>query len=232
MGISEICVQLSLTEIQAASKSILEHFVSSSGLRNIDTTHPQYAAMAVYQMCRLRKIKIQKTKLISFSHLKPSQWAVLEKSWDTWAKANPDKLLEFQTSKKAPSSSHITTEPSQGATTDSGSLLKATIAQPVEEYTVWRERVLKQAFEDLERMKTINWRTHLLPGQLNWGTRALEKIFIIIKCNSSKYMVDDTTKLNLIELQFLWREYQLKICCVFVLYRLYDGVSAKRPQTK
>lgn len=157
MGISEICVQLSLTEIQAASKSILEHFVSSSGLRNIDTTHPQYAAMAVYQMCRLRKIKIQKTKLISFSHLKPSQWAVLEKSWDTWAKANPEKLQEFQTSKKAPSSSHITAaEPSQGATTDSGSLLKAAIAQPVEEYTEWRERVLKQAFEDLERKKTVN----------------------------------------------------------------------------
>lgn len=155
MGVSEICVQLSLTEIQSASQTLLDRFVSSSGLRNIDTTHPQYAAMAVYQMCRLRKIKIQKSKLISFSHLKSSQWAVLEKSWDSWAKNNADKLQEFHIAKRTQSGSSttITAESSQGGVqTVNGTMQKTAIGQPAEEYAEWRERILKQAFEDLDRL--------------------------------------------------------------------------------
>lgn len=149
MGIAEICVQLSLTEIQAASRTIFEQFLSSSGLRNIDTSHPQYAAMAVYQMCRLKKIKIQKTKLISFSHLKSSQWSVLEKSWDTWAKSYPEKLREFQTSKKTTPSIAV-------AADDICEAKKASVTAPaatIEEYADWRERVLKKAFADLGRIR-------------------------------------------------------------------------------
>lgn len=150
MGIAEICVQLGLTEIQAASRSILDQFVSSSGLRNIDTTHPQYSAMAVYQMCRLKKIKIQKTKLISFSHLKPSQWSVLEKSWDTWAKSLPEKLREFQTSKKAAQSIPIAADDICEAKIVKIAGAATKTSTDIEEYTDWRERVLKKAFEELE----------------------------------------------------------------------------------
>lgn len=154
MGISEICVQLGVTEIQVASKSILEHFVQSSCLRNIDTTHPQYAAMAVYQMCKLKKIKIQKSKLISFSHLKSSQWALLEKSWETWSKNNKDKLTEFQVSKKGQENVSAAESVSVATCKETGSKGESQSSTAcVEPYTDWRERTLKKAFEDLENSR-------------------------------------------------------------------------------
>lgn len=154
MGVSEIAIQLNLTEIQASSQTMLDRFVSSSDLRNIDTTHPQYGAMAVYQMCRLRKIKIQKTKLISFSHLKPSQWSVLEKSWESWTKANPDKIQDFLPLKKGKSAAQSTE--TTAAASNHGEEKSEPITKIVEEYEDWKERVLKKAFEDLERQKMVH----------------------------------------------------------------------------
>lgn len=126
-------------------------------LRNVDTTHPQYAAMAVYQMCKLRKIKIQKTKLISYSHLKSSQWALLEKSWEAWAKNNTDTIQNFQLTKKGLADTR---------SIPSGDLVEsisnkenhhtAVQEKSVEEYSEWRERVLKKAFEDLERQQRVS----------------------------------------------------------------------------
>lgn len=154
MGITEICVQLSLTEIQATSGNrLLEHFVARNDMPNIDTTHPQYAAMVVYQLCRLKKIKIQKTKLISFSHLKPSQWALLEKSWDTWAKNNPDVLKEFQTSSNGAAEKKMRMNIDQPADGDGNPAKELHTGPVIEEFSIWRERILKQAFIDLERLK-------------------------------------------------------------------------------
>ena len=156
-GVQEICVQLGLTEIQDQSKSILEQFTSSSVLRNVDTTHPQYAAMAVYQMCKLRKIKIQKTKLISYSHLKSSQWALLEKSWETWAKNNADTIQKFQLTKKGLANTRSIPSGDQVESLSNKENNHITVQEKsVEEYSEWRERVLKKAFEDLERQQRVS----------------------------------------------------------------------------
>lgn len=159
IGIPEICVQLGLTEIQEACRSILEKFVNSSenGMRNIDTTHPQYASMAVYQVCRLKRIRIQKTKLISYSHLKANQWAMLEKSWESWAKANADQLREFQMTGKGLLKLDSVEE---GGATGSAAKKSATYPiaeqpQIIEEFEDWRKRVLERAFEDLEKQRTV-----------------------------------------------------------------------------
>lgn len=156
MGVSEICIQLGLTEIQTTSQTILDQFVSSSDLRNIETTHPQYAAMAVYQMCKLKKIKVQKTKFISFGHLKPSQWTLLEKSWDAWAKHNQENLKEFQVAKKSRNNtaSEATNTGKERAESTSLSAAPPPPPPPTEEYPEWRKRVLQQALEDLERLKS------------------------------------------------------------------------------
>lgn len=156
IGVAEICVHLNLIEIQAACLSLLDKYANSreNNLRNIDTKHPQYAAMAVAQMCRLRKIKVPKSKLIGFSHLKPAQWALLEKSWDTWLLENGDEILELLPNKNR--SRGLT----NGTETDHTNGLAAKqppdvllAANVIEDYEAWRERILKKAFEDIEMQR-------------------------------------------------------------------------------
>lgn len=151
IGVAEICVQLGLTEIQDACKSILDNFLNSieSGMR----AHPQYASMAVYQVCRMKRIRIQKTKLISYSHLKSNQWAMLEKTWENWAKQNADKLKEFQSTGKTLSKNKD--DPETGSSDAAGKSDKSCVTQPVEEFDDWRKRVLDKAFKDLENQRTV-----------------------------------------------------------------------------
>lgn len=86
IGINEICVQLGLNQIQNKSAELLEQYkvcvAETESAQDHDLSHPQYAAMAIYQMCLKRKMKSYKQKLISFSHLKPAQWTLLEKNWE------------------------------------------------------------------------------------------------------------------------------------------------------
>lgn len=153
IGIPEICIQLGLTEIQETCKTILNRFVSSNenGLRNIDTTHPQYASMAVYQVCKMKRIRIQKSKLISYSHLKANQWALLEKSWENWAKSNAEQLKEFQG--KSSNKERETIE--ENASADKEKNDKIHHVPVVEEYDEWRRRVLEKAFKDLENQQSV-----------------------------------------------------------------------------
>lgn len=153
VGVPEICIQLGLTEVQEASTLALNQFVENNKLRNIDTAHPQYAAMAVYQLCKIKKIRIQKNKFISISHLKPSQWTVLEKSWETWAKKNqgpgqelvaPSTKDERSNKNDIPLENGCVKDPKPKNDSDS-----------TEEFHEWRERVLAKAFVDLENQRNV-----------------------------------------------------------------------------
>lgn len=80
-SVNDICVQLSVNEVTQKSDELLALFKSVVG-KNPDADHPQYAAMAVYQACRLLGKKVSKSKLMSFSNLRAMQWQQLSQQWE------------------------------------------------------------------------------------------------------------------------------------------------------
>lgn len=80
-SVSDICVQLSLSEVTRKAEELLALFKLVVG-ENPDADHPQYAAMAVFHACRLLKKKVYKTKIMPYSNLRPSQWQQLEHQWE------------------------------------------------------------------------------------------------------------------------------------------------------
>lgn len=85
LSITEICIKLNLKNIEKIAIDTLEQFseiVQNKNL-NYDLTHPQYAAMAIYQQIRNEKnIKKIKLKLLTFCELTQSQWIQLEEIWN------------------------------------------------------------------------------------------------------------------------------------------------------
>ncbi|EDW61115.1 origin recognition complex subunit 6 [Drosophila virilis] len=80
-SVNDICVQLSLNEVSRKAEELLALF-KKVARDNPDADHPQYAAMAVFQACRLMKKKVSKPKLLPFSNLRPTQWQQLEQQWE------------------------------------------------------------------------------------------------------------------------------------------------------
>ncbi|XP_037715012.1 origin recognition complex subunit 6 [Drosophila subpulchrella] len=82
-SVNDICVQLGLNEVTRKAEELMTLFkaVAATEDTGTDTTHPQYAAMAVFQACRLLKKKVSKTKLMPFSNLRPTQFQQLEQQW-------------------------------------------------------------------------------------------------------------------------------------------------------
>lgn len=84
VGVNDICIQLSLQEVKKKADELLELYlkVVASEQADIDDTHPQYASMAVFMACKLCQKKVSKTKIMSFSNLRPTQWQQLEQRWE------------------------------------------------------------------------------------------------------------------------------------------------------
>lgn len=85
VGINDICIQLSLSQVTKKAEELLELYkkiVISEQSVDVDISHPQYAAMAVFMACKLCKQKVSKSKLIPFSNLRPTQWQHLEQRWE------------------------------------------------------------------------------------------------------------------------------------------------------
>ncbi|KAH8345585.1 hypothetical protein KR084_011556 [Drosophila pseudotakahashii] len=82
-SVNDICVQLGLNEVARKAEELMTLFkgVAATEDTGTDTTHPQYAAMAVFQACRLLKKKVSKSKLMPFSNLRPTQFQQLEQQW-------------------------------------------------------------------------------------------------------------------------------------------------------
>ncbi|XP_030383114.1 origin recognition complex subunit 6 [Scaptodrosophila lebanonensis] len=83
-SVKDICLQLGLNDVARKAEELLQLYNNIGITENadIDITHPQYAAMAVFYACRLLKRKVSKTKLMPFSNLRPSQWHQLEQRWE------------------------------------------------------------------------------------------------------------------------------------------------------
>ncbi|XP_053671016.1 origin recognition complex subunit 6 [Anopheles nili] len=155
IGIGEICVPLGLSQVQQDATKLLEaykRYTTGTGQSEIDFSHPQYAAMAVFQACKKQKVKPPKTKLLPFSHLKPTQWSMLEKNWEKFLTVAPsirqqvDKLAEAATPKDGQ-------HPEQGKENPTGATRKHRSPEKIEPYHNWKKRMLEKAYRELELLR-------------------------------------------------------------------------------
>ncbi|XP_065089824.1 origin recognition complex subunit 6 [Ochlerotatus camptorhynchus] len=152
IGISEICIQLGLNQAQKEASILLENYkryVGGAGSSEIDFAHPQYAAMAVYQACKKLKVKPPKTKLVAFSHLKPTQWSMLEKNWENFLSS----FADVDASEKSKVSKANETEPRliEETAVDTRTIgLKHSSPEKIEPYVNWKKRMLEKAYRELK----------------------------------------------------------------------------------
>ncbi|ALC42424.1 Orc6 [Drosophila busckii] len=141
--VNDICIQLTLNEAKRKAEDLLTMFKSVMG-DNPDTEHPQYAAMAVFQACRLLKMKVSKPKLMPFSNLRPTQWQQLEQQWE--------RLIE-----KHYKENKLTSELEDKLNQDNfNANVKKSPKKPkveVEDYDKWKARMLASAEAKLKELE-------------------------------------------------------------------------------
>lgn len=152
IGISEICIQLGLGNLAPKEATTLmekyKRYVGG-GSSDIDFTHPQYAAMAVFQACKKLKVKPPKTKLVAYSHLKPAQWSALEKNWEKFLSSSADVDM---TEKSKASRADEDTQPRliEETSVDTRTIgLKHSSPEKIEPYVNWKKRMLEKAYREL-----------------------------------------------------------------------------------
>jgi origin recognition complex subunit 6 len=147
IGINEICVKLGLNQVQQTAVTLLNQYKATGQKAHEDLDHPQYAAIAIYFACRQHKLKPPKQKLMPLSHLRPSQWTVLETVWDKW-------LQQQQTESRA----KPTTKQAEQDIMDCADIKEAeqiAVDKPeVETFEIWQERILRKAYADLEAKRS------------------------------------------------------------------------------
>lgn len=141
-SVNDICVQLSVNEVTQKSDELLALFKSVVG-KNPDADHPQYAAMAVYQACRLLGKKVSKSKLMSFSNLRAMQWQQLSQQWERmmakhYSENNASKLTD-----------KIEPIPTMPTVTKSVKNQKT----EVEDYEKWKSRMIALAQDQLRKLE-------------------------------------------------------------------------------
>lgn len=82
----------------ADSKTLEEHatrmLAAYRSSNHLTDFHPQYDAQAVYQTCKMMKVKVNEEKLIDASNLKRMQWSNLKTKWQRWIEQNKITLAD------------------------------------------------------------------------------------------------------------------------------------------
>ncbi|XP_011184216.2 origin recognition complex subunit 6 [Zeugodacus cucurbitae] len=145
VGVSDICVQLSMTEASQKATELLELYktimAKESANDENDLIHPQYAAMAVFQAAKILKQKCSKPKIMSFSNLRPTQWQQLELRWNKFLtkhyKETTDKKSKLRVEE---AENNIEISKSQSCVESVKRLTSS-----VEDYDKWKKRILEKA---------------------------------------------------------------------------------------
>lgn len=159
ISINEICVQLGLNQVQKEALTMLENYRRYAGTvqSNVDFSHPQYATMAVFQACKKMKVKPPKAKLVKLSHLKPTQWAMMEKTWDNFLTQTKQHSAPATTSKideETESHRSVVREGMEEATADTRTIgVKRSSPEKTEPYENWKKRMLEKAFRELKALQ-------------------------------------------------------------------------------
>lgn len=143
LDINDICIQLNLNEVKKKAEEILNDYEQAMLKKNmeIDRKLPQYVAMAVYMAAKFHKKKISKPKLMSYSHLKPTQWQQLEQSWEQLMIAYNAKLKSARARKSAEELGVREKTSKNSSDIENNN----EIEEIAEDYITWKERILAAA---------------------------------------------------------------------------------------
>lgn len=155
LTISTLCFGLHCTAVQSdAEKILLEYQKQSKQIIDLDL--PQYVCMAVYHACRIKKVKVSKSKLIEKSRLKPAQWTKLDADWSKFVGENFKQLSLTKENKS------LGKEVLMDINEDNSGPAKEDIQikNAVESYENWKERILQMAYEDLDCLRGNKRESH------------------------------------------------------------------------
>ncbi|XP_066149989.1 origin recognition complex subunit 6 [Euwallacea fornicatus] len=140
ISISDVCVQLGCMSIKEDAEAILGKYQKSGNFKDME--HPQYVAAATYLACKVKKIPLDKQKLVSISRLKPSQWKELVGSFEKLG------MEKGRTTQK------LSVDEDKNECAVEVDILKPTTQDDqVEEYEVWKKRILAESYAALEKQK-------------------------------------------------------------------------------
>ncbi|XP_017066675.1 origin recognition complex subunit 6 [Drosophila eugracilis] len=148
-SVNDICVQLGLNEVLRKAEELMTLFkaVAATEDTDTDTTHPQYAAMAVFQACRLLKKKVSKSKLMPFSNLRPTQFQQLEQQWDRMIAKHHKEGTVLASSDLDGKLKESQQENIKGQETKKAQKPQA------EDYEIWKARMLATAQAKLKQLE-------------------------------------------------------------------------------
>ncbi|KAK9892267.1 hypothetical protein WA026_019068 [Henosepilachna vigintioctopunctata] len=148
-SIAELCVKFNCTQLKDDVENLYSNYRKKDN-KIKDDAHPQYAAAALYTVCRLNNIKHPKSTFTSISHLKPSQWSALTTEFENFAKSIGFEAAKMKRKKEKLNICEDEDMPLVDCkSTDADSKSE----EVIEEYEVWKERILREAAQALEEGK-------------------------------------------------------------------------------
>lgn len=145
--VSDVCVQLEMPEgVQSLAEKLLDTYRLGGGFSD-DIESPQNVAMAVYQCCKHRNLKVKvKSKLIAISNIEPAKWKRLEEQWDKWIEtAQPFSRSSAPASKR---DERLELEPAAG--NDRNASQQAAHVEEVP-YEEWKQSLLEKAMRAAQK---------------------------------------------------------------------------------
>ncbi|KAF9794808.1 hypothetical protein SFRURICE_017498 [Spodoptera frugiperda] len=115
----------------------------------VDLNLPQYVCMAVYQACRLNKVKVPKSKIVEKSRLKPAQWTKLDADWTKFTD------LHFEAAKKKGRQTKKAAEIAENEDLMEVDMPKTdeVLEDKIESYEDWKQRMLETAYKELKELE-------------------------------------------------------------------------------
>ncbi|XP_045505476.1 origin recognition complex subunit 6 [Colias croceus] len=145
--VSSLCLIMQCTGVQNLAENILTEYQNVTKM-DMDLTLPQYVCMAVYQACRVNKVKITKSKLIEKSRLKPGQWSKLDAEW---TKIVDEKFTTVKKRGRPPKIKIVNDENEMEI--DTSAKDEKSSEPKIEPYEQWKQRMLEQAYKELKELE-------------------------------------------------------------------------------
>ncbi|XP_073962315.1 origin recognition complex subunit 6 [Choristoneura fumiferana] len=155
LSVPLLCVSLQCTGVQETAEKILEEYQRHAKVE-VDLSLPQYVCMAVFQACRINKVKVSKVKINEKCRLKPAQWAKLEADWASFVN---EKFNIAKKKRGRPAKNAVNSDDNQEMEADSKEEGPTEIE--IEPYETWKQRMLESAYEELKQLKMKENETRL-----------------------------------------------------------------------
>ncbi|KAJ0171425.1 hypothetical protein K1T71_012975 [Dendrolimus kikuchii] len=158
LSVPLLCVTLQCGEVQNLAERILQEYRKQAKMA-MDLNLPQYACMAVYQACRISKVRVSKSKVIEKSRLRPAQWTKLDADW---AKLVDSKFAAVN-KKTKPTKKAVADEIEEPMEVDEIKPVDNQAEPQIEPYEVWKQRMLKKAHKELKELENSEKRKNITP---------------------------------------------------------------------